>query len=153
MTTFDLDIPEDQDAFLSFNFDGGTLGQPYRAYLFVNGWMMGKRVGNLGSVTFVKVFRCVSSDPCDLALSPNSQCIKASSTTKAKSTCQLCPRELNSNQPSCRSSTVAVALWVMEPNVTVTPTLEVTVDAVLEGGVGGIIPDNPEWTSRASLLA
>ncbi|KAG8928066.1 hypothetical protein FRC02_007399 [Tulasnella sp. 418] len=23
-------------------------GQPYRALLFVNGWMMGKRIGNLG---------------------------------------------------------------------------------------------------------
>jgi hypothetical protein len=37
---------------LSFNFDGnsGDLGSPYRALLFVNGWMMGKRVGNLGCV-------------------------------------------------------------------------------------------------------
>jgi hypothetical protein len=32
---------------ISFNFNEG-LGQPYRALLFVNGWMMGKRVGNLG---------------------------------------------------------------------------------------------------------
>lgn len=53
VTTFDLNIPGDQDAFLSFNFDNGTLGQPYRAYLFVNGWMMGKRVGNLGSAAFL----------------------------------------------------------------------------------------------------
>ena len=32
---------------MSFVFGEG-LGQAYRAYLFVNGWMMGKRVGNLG---------------------------------------------------------------------------------------------------------
>ena len=50
VTTFKLDLPSDQDAFLSFTFDDnvGTPGTPYRAYLFVNGWMMGKRVGNLG---------------------------------------------------------------------------------------------------------
>jgi len=34
---------------LSFTFEE-SLGQPYRAFLFVNGWMMGKRVANLGSV-------------------------------------------------------------------------------------------------------
>ena len=31
---------------LSFTFDESA--QPYRALLFVNGWMMGKRVANLG---------------------------------------------------------------------------------------------------------
>jgi hypothetical protein len=44
---FHLSIPEDVDAPISFVF-GEALGQAYRAYLFVNGWMMGKRVGNLG---------------------------------------------------------------------------------------------------------
>ncbi|KAG7440311.1 glycoside hydrolase family 35 protein [Guyanagaster necrorhizus] len=47
VTTFDLDIPEGFDVPMSFNFNE-PLGQPYRVYLFVNGWMMGKRVGNLG---------------------------------------------------------------------------------------------------------
>lgn len=47
ITTFDLDITEGLDAMLSFEFEEG-LGQPYRAWLFVNGWMMGKRVANLG---------------------------------------------------------------------------------------------------------
>jgi hypothetical protein len=47
VTTFNLSIPEGVDAPISFVF-GEALGQPYRAYLFVNGWMMGKRVGNLG---------------------------------------------------------------------------------------------------------
>ncbi|SJL18216.1 uncharacterized protein ARMOST_21794 [Armillaria ostoyae] len=47
VTTFDLHIPEGFDVPMSFNFNE-PLGQPYQAYLFVNGWMMGKRVGNLG---------------------------------------------------------------------------------------------------------
>lgn len=33
---------------MSFEFADSSEGQPYRALLFVNGWMMGKRVGNLG---------------------------------------------------------------------------------------------------------
>ena len=49
VTTFDLDLPENTDIFLSLTFEE-PLGQPYRAILFVNGWMMGKRVGNLGCV-------------------------------------------------------------------------------------------------------
>lgn len=48
-TTFDLNIPENIDAMFSFNFEE-SLGQPYRVYMFVNGWMMGKRVANLGYV-------------------------------------------------------------------------------------------------------
>lgn len=47
VTKFDLNIPQGFDAFLSFTFNE-PLGQPYRALLFVNGWQMGKRVGNLG---------------------------------------------------------------------------------------------------------
>ncbi|KAE9399468.1 glycoside hydrolase family 35 protein [Gymnopus androsaceus JB14] len=46
-TTFDLSIPQGFDVLMSFTF-GEPPGQPYRVYLFVNGWMMGKRVGNLG---------------------------------------------------------------------------------------------------------
>ncbi|KAI6113990.1 glycoside hydrolase family 35 protein [Pisolithus sp. B1] len=46
VTTFRLSIPEEFDALISFTFDQST--QPYRALLFVNGWMMGKRVANLG---------------------------------------------------------------------------------------------------------
>ncbi|KAK1217819.1 hypothetical protein PQX77_019527 [Marasmius sp. AFHP31] len=50
VTTFDLSIPEGQDVMMSFNFvEGGA--QAYRALLFVNGWMMGKRVANLGPQT------------------------------------------------------------------------------------------------------
>jgi hypothetical protein len=47
VTTFTLNIPAGIDAFVSFTFEE-PLGQDYRLYLFVNGWMMGKRVGNLG---------------------------------------------------------------------------------------------------------
>ena len=49
VTTFKLDIPHGLDVMMSFTFQE-PLGQPYRAFLFVNGWMMGKRVGNLGLV-------------------------------------------------------------------------------------------------------
>lgn len=43
VTTFELGIPRGFDVALSFTFEEETM-QPYRAYLFVNGWMMGKRV-------------------------------------------------------------------------------------------------------------
>jgi hypothetical protein len=46
VTEFPLHIPPDFDVMLSFTFDESA--QPYRALLFVNGWMMGKRVANLG---------------------------------------------------------------------------------------------------------
>lgn len=50
VTTFNLNIPSNTDIPLSFVFDEniGVTNQPYRAILFVNGWMMGKRVANLG---------------------------------------------------------------------------------------------------------
>lgn len=47
ITTFKLNIPKGVDAMLSFTFQEPQ-GQAYRAILFVNGWMMGKRVANLG---------------------------------------------------------------------------------------------------------
>ncbi|KAG6827509.1 hypothetical protein H0H92_011481 [Tricholoma furcatifolium] len=47
VTTFNLAIPKGFDVPMSFTFQE-PLGQPYRAFFFVNGWMMGKRVGNLG---------------------------------------------------------------------------------------------------------
>ena len=50
VTTFNLAIPSETDVPISFNFVDSSSSQPYRAYLFVNGWMMGKRVGNLGYV-------------------------------------------------------------------------------------------------------
>ncbi|KAF8624403.1 hypothetical protein AX15_005885 [Amanita polypyramis BW_CC] len=47
VTNFTLNIPQGVDAMMSFTFQE-PFGQPYRSLLFVNGWMMGKRVGNLG---------------------------------------------------------------------------------------------------------
>jgi len=47
VTTFKLNLLAGLDVMLSFDFEE-PFGQPYRALLFVNGWMMGKRVGNLG---------------------------------------------------------------------------------------------------------
>lgn len=47
VTTFKLDIPGGLDVPMTFQFSE-PFGQPYRALLFVNGWMMGKRIGNLG---------------------------------------------------------------------------------------------------------
>ncbi|KAF8443138.1 glycoside hydrolase family 35 protein [Boletus edulis BED1] len=46
VTTFELNISEELDVPMSFTFDQSF--QPYRAQLYVNGWMMGKRVANLG---------------------------------------------------------------------------------------------------------
>ncbi|RDX44129.1 hypothetical protein OH76DRAFT_1446217 [Lentinus brumalis] len=50
VTTFDLAFPKDSDGFVSFEFEDED-SQPYRALLFVNGWMFGKRVANLGPQT------------------------------------------------------------------------------------------------------
>jgi len=108
VSTFNLNIPSNNDVFLSFNFDQSS--QPYRAYLFVNGWMMGKRIANLGPQFKFPVHQGI------LYYSG--------------------------------SNTVAVALWAMEPNVTVSPTLELMVDGVLEGGVGDVTVNNPRWSSR-----
>lgn len=47
VTTFELKIPKGLDVPMAFEFKE-LFGQPYRVLLFVNGWMMGKRVGNLG---------------------------------------------------------------------------------------------------------
>jgi hypothetical protein len=107
VTTFDLSIPEGFDVPLSFTFEE-PLGQPYRLYLFVNGWMMGKRVGNLGPQFKFPVHQGI----------------------------------LNYNGVN----TVAVALWAMEPNVTITPQLELTVDGIFAGGVGNIAINNPVWS-------
>ncbi|KAF7978647.1 hypothetical protein HWV62_45156 [Athelia sp. TMB] len=112
VTTFKLDLQSDQDVFLSFTFDDnvGTPRTPYRAYLFVNGWMMGKRVGNLGPQAKFPVHQGILD--------------------------------------YTGTNTVAVALWAMEANVTIAPTLALTVDGVVEGGVGGVKSDNPKWAPR-----
>ncbi|KAJ3783301.1 glycoside hydrolase family 35 protein [Lentinula aff. detonsa] len=47
VANFNLSMPQGYDIPMSFTFLE-PLGQPYRMYMFVNGWMMGKRVANLG---------------------------------------------------------------------------------------------------------
>ena len=47
---------------------------------------------------------------------------------------------------SCLCSTVAVALWAMTPNVTITPDLRLVISGVYEGGVGDVKADNPVWS-------
>jgi hypothetical protein len=54
VTEFDLEVPEGYDIPVSFTFDATP--QPYRAILFINGWMMGKRVANLGYVDFLVLY-------------------------------------------------------------------------------------------------
>lgn len=44
-------------------------------------------------------------------------------------------------------STVAIALWALE-NEPVSPTLELVVDEVIEGGVGPIAVNNTAWSPR-----
>ncbi|KAM5536288.1 hypothetical protein V8D89_010065 [Ganoderma adspersum] len=108
VTTFELDFPSDADVLMGFQFEAANT-QPYRALLFVNGWMFGKRVANLGPQTKFPV--------------P--------------------PGILNYNG----KNTVAVSLWALN-NTAVSPTLELVVDEVLDGGVGPISTNNPKWEPR-----
>ncbi|TFK52650.1 glycoside hydrolase family 35 protein [Heliocybe sulcata] len=105
VTTFNLSIPTGYDVPISFNFDNST--QPYRVYFYVNGWMMGKRVANLGPQIKFPVQEGI----------------------------------LNYNG----TNTVAVALWAME-DTAVSPTLELAIDGVYEGGVGAVVANNPQYS-------
>ncbi|RDX44153.1 hypothetical protein OH76DRAFT_1487358 [Lentinus brumalis] len=109
VTTFDLDFPKTTDVLLSFQFES-TNTQAYRARLFVNGWMFGKRVANVGPQTRFPV------PPGILDYSGK--------------------------------NTVAVALWALE-DTAVSPSLELSIDGALDGGVGPIATNNPGWASRA----
>ncbi|KAK2463368.1 hypothetical protein APHAL10511_004594 [Amanita phalloides] len=108
VANFTLSLPRGVDAMMSFTFQE-PFGQPYRALLFVNGWMMGKRVGNLGPQSKFPVHEGI-----------------------------LNYRGLN---------TVAVALWAMEPNVPASPDLQLTLDAVYDGGIDNVVANNPMWSS------
>ncbi|PIL34795.1 hypothetical protein GSI_02582 [Ganoderma sinense ZZ0214-1] len=108
VTTFELDFPRGADVLMGFQFEKENT-QAYRALLFVNGWMFGKRVGNLGP----------------------------------QSKFPVPPGILNYNG----KNTVAVSLWALN-NTAVSPTLELVIDEVLDGGVGPITTNNPEWEPR-----
>ena len=45
-------------------------------------------------------------------------------------------------------STIAVALWSLN-STSVSPTLDLVVDGVLDGGVGPIALNNPAWSARS----
>lgn len=45
-------------------------------------------------------------------------------------------------------STVAVALWAMEADAQIAPTLSLQVDGIFEGGVGEIVTNNPPFEVR-----
>ncbi|KAG2357219.1 glycoside hydrolase family 35 protein [Suillus spraguei] len=112
VTTFDLSIPDGFDVPMSFVFDNTS--QPYRCQLYVNGWMMGKRVSNIGPQYKFPVHQGI----------------------------------LDYNG----TNTVAVALWVMERQA-VTPTLQLTIDGVYEGGVGDIKTNNPPWSPEGRPIS
>ncbi|KAF7297199.1 Glycoside hydrolase family 35 protein [Mycena indigotica] len=103
VTTFPLNIPSGVDAFISFTFTE-PLGQNYRALLWVNGWHMGKRVGNLGPQFKFPVHQGILDYH--------------------------------------GTNTVAVALWAMGRSP-VTPKLELVLDGILDGGVAGVVTNNP----------
>ncbi|KAK7019437.1 hypothetical protein VNI00_018047 [Paramarasmius palmivorus] len=128
VTTFDLNIPSGNDVMLSFNFQE-EFGQPYRAYLFVNGWMMGKRIGNIGPQ----------------AKFPVHQGILDYSGTKYDPVLTLLTADMLT-MSLLTHSTVAVALWAELPDVAVTPQLSLTLDGIFEGGVDEVVVNNPSWS-------
>ncbi|KAL0566470.1 hypothetical protein V5O48_015544 [Marasmius crinis-equi] len=120
VTTFDLDLPTGFDVPMSINFEdleyfqdpsvGVEEYKPYRAIFFVNGWMMGKVIGNLGPQTKFPVHEGILDYQ--------------------------------------GKNTLAVALWAMTPNVTISPQVRLRVDGVFQGGVGNITKSNPGWSAE-----
>ncbi|EIW81037.1 hypothetical protein CONPUDRAFT_153587 [Coniophora puteana RWD-64-598 SS2] len=113
VTTFNLNVPEGYDIPMAFTFDNSTMGQAYRLRLFVNGWMMGHMIANLGPQYKFPVHEGI----------------------------------LDYNG----TNTVAIALWSMEAEP-VSPSVELTLEHVYEGGVGGINTNNPAWSPDGKLL-
>ncbi|ETW79762.1 glycoside hydrolase family 35 protein [Heterobasidion irregulare TC 32-1] len=113
VTTFDLRVLDGFDVPMSFNFD--LTPAPYRTFLFINRWMMGKFVANLGPQWKFSVHEAIL------------EYLEYQGT-----------------------DTVAVALWAME-SVPISPRLNITIDSVLNGGVGNVVANNPPWGSRGRL--
>ncbi|KAF9259410.1 glycoside hydrolase family 35 protein [Marasmius fiardii PR-910] len=120
VTTFDLDVPTGYDVPMSINFEdldyfqdrsvGVEEYKPYRAIFFVNGWMMGKIIGNLGPQVKFPVHEGILDYQ--------------------------------------GKNTLAVALWAMTPNVTISPRVRLRVDGVFQGGIGTIEKSNPGWSAK-----
>ncbi|KAF8580355.1 glycoside hydrolase family 35 protein [Ramaria rubella] len=47
-------------------------------------------------------------------------------------------------------NTIAIALWALEANTTITPNLSLEIDGFIEGGVGSVTPNNLGWVPRPS---
>jgi hypothetical protein len=141
VTTIDLDLPENTDVFLSLTFEE-PFGQPYRAILFVNGWMMGKRVGNLGYVYELVIMLILSAVIRPQAKFPVHEGIFDYHGTK----CVFMSGYFRMKPDLCFRSTLAVALWNMADEA-VTPNLQLTLDGFVDGGVGGVDTNNSPWSS------
>ncbi|KAG7089034.1 hypothetical protein E1B28_010744 [Marasmius oreades] len=120
VTTFDLDIPTGFDIPMSINFEdldyfqnrsvGTEEYKPYRAIFFVNGWMMGKVIGNLGPQVRFPVHEGILDYQ--------------------------------------GANTLAVVVWAMTPNVTISPQVRLRVDGVFQGGILNIRKSNPGWSAE-----
>jgi len=114
-TEFVLNIPDGYDVPMEFVFDDARDGaSAYRALIFVNGWMMGKRVANLGYVT--------PAPP---------------TTTGTHGSCSPqwrfpVPEGVLHHQGN---NTLAIAFWAMEPEIEVLPRLSLAIRGIYDGGV------------------
>lgn len=106
----------------------------------------------MGEDSFVNILvRACPDMLLSIALRQNSLSTKASSTTTALSTCLISVATSSlALILSLLASTIAVALWAME-SVAISPQLNVTIDTVLEGGVGGIVANNPAWSPEGRV--
>ena len=151
VTTFELAFPRESDGFVSFVFEDDD-SQPYRALLFVNGWMFGK-VSAGSQRSCGGGYRCERGDSVwpILARKQNSRFLPGFWTFTERSEClTICKNEndLVLTGLVC-FSTVAVMLWALE-ETPVSPNLKLVVDEVLDGGVGAITLNNPVWKRRSS---
>lgn len=113
-TEFVLKVPDGYDVPMEFVFDDAQDGESaYRALIFVNGWMMGKRVANLGYVTTRTTHTTAYSSP-----SPQWRFPVPEGVLQHRG-----------------NNTLAVVLWVMEPEIAVLPRLSLAIRGIYDGGV------------------
>lgn len=113
-TEFELKIPDGYDVPMEFVFDDARDGEPaYRALIFVNGWMMGKRVANLGCVT----------------LHHQRHHTHASRSPQWRFPV---PEGILNYQGN---NTLAVSFWAMEPEIETLPRLSLSIRGIYDGGV------------------
>lgn len=109
-----LNIPDGYDVPMEFVFDDAQDGESaYRALIFVNGWMMGKRVANLGYVTSGIAFATAHASP-----SPQWRFPVPEGVLQYRG-----------------NNTLAVVFWAMEPEIAILPRLSLAIRGVYDGGV------------------